>query len=99
LAELIIRKRMIAVQGENTADVDDYQLKTSTFYEMSTYTLQKESNETTVQYVGVVLGPLKPRVSCQYPHFAQTEDIWLKSTLEEKRGVLLITRKELSFDT
>jgi hypothetical protein len=57
LAELIIRKRMVAVQGDNTADVDDYQLKTSTFYEMSTYTLQKESNEATVQYVGVVLPP------------------------------------------
>jgi hypothetical protein len=56
---------MVAVQGENTVDGDDYQLKTSTFYEMSTYTLQKESNEVTVQYVGVVLDPLKPRVSCQ----------------------------------
>jgi hypothetical protein len=32
---------MVAVQGENTADVDGYQLKTSTFYEMSTYTLQE----------------------------------------------------------
>ena len=42
--------------------------------------------------VGGVLDPLqKPRISCQYPHFAQTEDIWLKSALEEKRGVLLIT--------
>jgi hypothetical protein len=46
---------MVAVQGENTVDVDDYQLKTSTFYEMSTYTLQKESNEVTVQYFGVLL--------------------------------------------
>jgi hypothetical protein len=50
---------MIAVQGENTADVDDYQLKTSTFYEMSTYALQKESNEATVQYVRDSFGPLK----------------------------------------
>jgi hypothetical protein len=33
---------MVAVQGENTADVDDYQLKTSTFHEVSTYTLQEE---------------------------------------------------------
>ena len=32
---------MVAVQGENTADVGDYQLKTSTFYEMSTYTIQE----------------------------------------------------------
>jgi hypothetical protein len=57
---------MVAVQGENTVDVDDYQLKTSTFYEMSTYTLQKESNEVTVQYFGVLLDPLKPRISCQH---------------------------------
>ena len=53
--------------------------------------LQEEVNEATVQYVGVVLDPLKPRISCQYPHFAQTEDIGLKSALEEKTSVLLIT--------
>jgi hypothetical protein len=44
--------------------------------------------------LGVVLDPLKPRISCQYLHFAQTEDIWLKSALEGKRGVLLITGRK-----
>jgi hypothetical protein len=38
----------------------------------------------------------KPRTACQYPHFAQTEDIWLKSALEEKRGVLLITGSNMA---
>jgi hypothetical protein len=30
------------------------------------------------------------KISCQYLHFAQTEDIWLKSALEGGGGVLLI---------
>ena len=33
----------------------------------------------------------KPRVSCQDLHIAQTEDIQLKSTLEEKYDVSLTT--------
>ena len=28
--------------------------------------LQEEVNEATVQYIGVVLDPLKPRISCHY---------------------------------
>jgi hypothetical protein len=34
------------------------------------------------------------RISCKYLFFTQTEDIWLKSALEGKRGILLITKKE-----
>jgi len=58
---------MVAVQGETKADVDDYQLKTSTFYKMSTYTLQKQNSEAIVQYVGVVLDPLKTESSLPNP--------------------------------
>jgi hypothetical protein len=46
--------------------------------------------------LGVVLDPLKTGISCQYLHFAQTEDIWLKSALKGKRGVSLITRKSFA---
>jgi hypothetical protein len=35
------------------------------------------------------VGHTKLNISCQYLHFAQTEDIWLKSALEGKRGVSL----------
>jgi hypothetical protein len=45
---------MVAVQRENTADVDDYQLKTSTFYEMSTYALQEEVIEETTPIRGTL---------------------------------------------
>jgi hypothetical protein len=37
----------------------------------------------------------KLNISCQYLNFAQTEDIWLKSALEGKRGLLLITGRKL----
>jgi hypothetical protein len=63
----------------------------------SEITISGQVNEATFQYVGVVLDPLKPRISCQYPHFAQTEDIGLKSALEEKRNVLLITGRKQSW--
>ena len=39
------------------------------------------------------------RVSCQYLHFAQTQDIWSKSAWEGKRGVLWITGSHLLFET
>ena len=32
---------------------------------------------------------LKMNIACQYLHFLQTKDIWLKSASEAKRGVLL----------
>jgi hypothetical protein len=38
----------------------------------------------------------KMNISCQYPHFAQTEDIWLKSTSEGKSGVSRITESTLA---
>jgi len=38
----------------------------------------------------------KLKISCQYVHFAQTEDIWLKSAFEWKRGVLLSTGRKRS---
>jgi hypothetical protein len=37
--------------------------------------------------------PSKPRVSCQYLHFAQTEDIQFKSALEGKMDALLIEER------
>jgi hypothetical protein len=43
------------------------------------------------QYFVDGFGPLNEQVSCEYLHFAQTEDIWLKSALEGETGVLLIT--------
>jgi hypothetical protein len=52
-----------------------------------------------LKYIVGVLRPLKVRISCQYLHFAQTEDIWLKSELEGKRGVSLTKEvvNEISF--
>jgi hypothetical protein len=32
-------------------------------------------------------------ISCQYLHFAKTEDIWLKSASEGKSGISLITER------
>jgi len=37
---------------------------------------------------------LKSQIACQYLHFAKTEDIWLKSALEGKSGVSLITGRK-----
>jgi hypothetical protein len=53
--------------------------------------IRKKSMRQPSNMLGVVLNPLKPPISCQYLPFAQTEDIWLKSALEGKRGFLLIT--------
>jgi hypothetical protein len=39
--------------------------------------------------LGGTSGSLKVRISCHFLHFDQTEDIWLKSALEGKRGVSL----------
>jgi len=50
---------MVAVQGENTPDVDDSQLKTSNFYEMSTYTLQGKVIDETASIRGSYLGVAK----------------------------------------
>ena len=36
-------------------------------------------------------GSSKARVSCHFLHFDQTEDIWLKSALERRSGISLIT--------
>ena len=42
---------------------------------------------------GVISIP-RMNIACHFLHFAQTEDIGLKSALEEKRGVSLTSRKE-----
>ncbi len=52
-------------------------------------------NKETIPYVKGALGSLKKWISRQYLHFAQTEDIWLKSALEGKSGVSLVTGKSL----
>jgi len=42
---------------------------------------------------GLVIKNAKLQISCDFMHFAKTEDIWLKSALDGKSGVLLITEE------
>jgi hypothetical protein len=60
---------------------------------MTFSTISGKSSQEIIMFCGRI-SIQKLNISCQYPHFAQTEDIWLKSALEEKSSVLLATGRK-----